>query len=61
MGREFRPMSARVLVESEASGRLAELGLTIELIERVVDTPRQGEKTRFGLGYREEVGEKHGG
>ncbi|SRR6266567_811776 len=29
-------MSARVLVESEASGRLAELGLTIELIERVV-------------------------
>ena len=36
MGREFRPMSARVLVESEASGRLAELGLTIELIERVV-------------------------
>lgn len=29
-------MSAKVLVESEASGRLAELGLTIELIERVV-------------------------
>jgi hypothetical protein len=29
-------MSARVLVESEASGRLAELGLTIELIELVV-------------------------
>ncbi len=29
-------MSAQVLVESEASGRLAELGLTIELIERVV-------------------------
>lgn len=29
-------MSARVLAESEASGRLAELGLTIELIERVV-------------------------
>ena len=29
-------MSARVLVESEASGRLAELGLTIELIEHVV-------------------------
>ena len=29
-------MSARVLAGSEASGRLAELGLTIELIERVV-------------------------
>jgi hypothetical protein len=29
-------MSAQVLVGSEASGRLAELGLTIELIERVV-------------------------
>lgn len=29
-------MSARVLVESEASGRLAELDLTIELIELVV-------------------------
>ncbi len=29
-------MSAKVLVGSEASGRLAELGLTIELIERVV-------------------------
>ena len=29
-------MSAQVLVESEASGRLAELGLTVELIERVV-------------------------
>jgi hypothetical protein len=29
-------MRAQVLVESEASGRLAELGLTIELIERVV-------------------------
>ena len=29
-------MTARVLAGSEASGRLAELGLTIELIERVV-------------------------
>ena len=29
-------MSGRVLAGSEASGRLAELGLTIELIERVV-------------------------
>ena len=29
-------MSARVLAGSEASGRLAELGLTLELIERVV-------------------------
>src|SRR6476646_5310172 len=29
-GREFRRMSARVLAGSEASGRLAELGLTIE-------------------------------
>ena len=29
-------MSARVLIESEAADRLAELGLTVELIERVV-------------------------
>ena len=29
-------MGARVLIESEAADRLAELGLTVELIERVV-------------------------